>query len=116
MMGYYTYLLRCEDGSLYAGITNDLQHRMNAHSAGTGAKYTKTHRPLRLEAAWQSADRGTASKLEYQLKQLRKEKKEALLTAGRLEDFPDPTVYAPVAQEVIDQIILKTENDEKQKF
>lgn len=44
----YTYLLRCGDGTLYCGWTNDLEKRLAAHNAGTGAKYTKSRLPVEL--------------------------------------------------------------------
>ena len=47
----YTYILECADGSLYTGWTNDLAGRVKAHNAGRGAKYTRSHRPVRLVAA-----------------------------------------------------------------
>ena len=44
----YTYILECKDGSLYTGWTNDLTRRVKAHNEGRGAKYTRSHRPVRL--------------------------------------------------------------------
>lgn len=44
----YTYIVRCADGTLYTGWTNDLKKRIKAHNAGKGAKYTKTRRPVEL--------------------------------------------------------------------
>ena len=44
----YAYSLRCADGTLYTGWTNDLQHRVETHNAGKGAKYTRTRRPVEL--------------------------------------------------------------------
>ena len=78
---YYTYMLRCQDGSLYTGITTDLNRRFREHSCGSavGAKYTKSHAPITIEAAWSSKDRSLASSLEYQIKRLRKQKKELLI-------------------------------------
>ncbi len=78
---YYTYLLRCEDHTLYAGITTDPARRFAQHCGklAGGAKYTAVHRPVRMEAAWCSADRAAASRLEYQLKHLSKAKKELLI-------------------------------------
>ena len=78
---YYTYMLRCQDGSLYTGITTDLNRRFREHSCGSavGAKYTKSHAPITIEAAWRSKDRSLASSLEYQIKRLRKQKKELLI-------------------------------------
>ena len=76
---YYTYLLRCEDGSLYAGITTDLARRFAEHMGGKGAKYTAAHRPVRLEAAWEASGRAEASRLEHRLKALTKAEKERLI-------------------------------------
>lgn len=47
-MSNYTYILKCADGTLYCGWTNDLDKRLAAHNAGTGAKYTRTRRPVEL--------------------------------------------------------------------
>ena len=47
-MSNYTYIVKCSDGTLYCGWTNDLEKRIAAHNAGTGAKYTKTRRPVEL--------------------------------------------------------------------
>ena len=79
-MAYYTYLLRCTDGSLYAGIASDLPRRMKQHFSGDGkaAKYTRSHPPEALCAAWESDGRGEASRLEYRIKQLSKPEKERL--------------------------------------
>ena len=78
---YYTYILRCADGSLYAGITTDLARRFAEHagSCGKGAKYTASRRPVRFEAAWEAPDRAEASRLEYRLKALAKPEKERLI-------------------------------------
>ena len=78
---YYTYLLRCGDGSLYAGITTDPQRRMAEHRAGgkKGARYTRARQPLTLAALWESADRQSATRLEYRLKRTSHKAKEALL-------------------------------------
>ena len=45
----YTYILRCSDGSLYTGWTNDIEKRLEQHNAGKGAKYTKGRTPVTLE-------------------------------------------------------------------
>ena len=44
----YTYILRCRDGTLYTGWTNDLDRRLAAHNAGSGAKYTRSRRPVEV--------------------------------------------------------------------
>ena len=80
---YYTYILRCEDDSLYAGITTDLVRRFKEHSrqdkSGRGARYTALHRPVGYAAAWSSAGRAEASRLEYRIKKLTHAQKLALI-------------------------------------
>ncbi len=78
---YYTYLLRCGDGSLYAGITTDPPRRLAEHRAGgkKGARYTRARPPVFLAALWESADRPRASRLEYRLKRASHKAKEDLL-------------------------------------
>lgn len=86
MARYYTYLLRCADGSVYTGITTDLARRISEHfSARTGARYTAAHRPLKPEIAFESADRAAASRLEYRIKRLPKAQKEQIIRTGSLE-------------------------------
>lgn len=80
---YYTYLLRCRDGTLYAGITTDLRRRFREHLTGSrGAKYTRSHPPKCMEAAWLLPDRAAASRLEYALKHMSRGEKEAAIRCG----------------------------------
>ncbi len=65
---WYLYLLECRRGT-YAGITNDLAKRYQAHCAGKGARYTRANPPLALLGAQPFADRSEASRAEYRLKQ-----------------------------------------------
>jgi putative endonuclease len=58
---WYVYLLRCGDGSLYTGITNNLEARLAAHNTGKGARYTRSRRPVTL--VWCERRRGRASAL-----------------------------------------------------
>lgn len=80
---YFVYMLRCTDGSLYTGITTDVKRRFAEHLAGgaKGAKYTKNHMPQELAAVWCVENRSVASKLEWRLKHLTKQQKEALCLA-----------------------------------
>lgn len=100
---YYTYLLRCADNSVYTGITTDLARRMSEHfSAHTRARYTGTHRPLRPELAFESADRAAASRLEYRVKRLPKAGKEAIIAGRSLEPLRgviEPEAYRPLVYE-----------------
>lgn len=88
---YYTYMLRCEDKSMYTGITTDPERRFTEHSSqgrkATG--YTRSHKAESLIALWRSGDRSLASRLEYGIKQLDKQKKEQLARTGSLELFRD---------------------------
>ena len=67
---WFLYLLECVDGSIYTGITVDLEARYAAHVNGTGARYTRSHPPLRLLASEVYADRSAASRAEHRVKQL----------------------------------------------
>lgn len=84
---YYIYILRCEDNSLYTGITTDLNRRLEEHKSQSGksAKYTRTHKVIKMETAWTSENRVLASKLEYHIKRLTKKQKEQLIITNDLE-------------------------------
>ena len=64
------YLIRCSDGSLYCGITNNLKNRLAAHNSGSGAKYTRARRPVTLVGVSATMTRNDALKLEYRVKQV----------------------------------------------
>ncbi len=75
----YTYMVKCRDGSLYTGWTNNLDKRVAAHNTGRGAKYTKSRRPVELvyyEAFWTKEE---AMSREYAIKQLSAAEKRKLL-------------------------------------
>ena len=84
---YYTYIVRCKDNSLYTGMTNNLDKRVNEHLSKSGAKYTKSHKATKLETAWKSKDKSLACKLECQIKHLTKQQKEKLITGERLSTY-----------------------------
>ena len=77
-MNWTVYILRCADGTLYTGITNDLERRMAEHDAGTGAKYTKGRGPFQLLYQETCQGRGLASKREIEIKSLDKKSKLSL--------------------------------------
>ena len=81
MSKYYVYILRCEDNSLYTGITTDVARRFSEHLGknGKGAKYTRVHRPVKIEKVINAESRGEASRLEYKIKQMTKEEKEIFI-------------------------------------
>jgi len=76
---WYVYLLRCGDGTLYAGATTDLDARLAAHRAGKGARYTRGRGPLLLVHHEAHPDRPAALRRERELKRLRRAQKLALL-------------------------------------
>ncbi len=78
-MAAFVYMLRCEDGSLYTGWTNDLEHRLAMHSSGRGAKYTRGRGPLELVYSEELPDKEAALRRECAIKKLRREQKLALL-------------------------------------
>lgn len=79
--GWGVYILRCGDGTLYTGITNDLPRRLCAHRAGKGAKYTRGRGPLTLVYWEEQPDRASASRREWAVKKLSRLEKEALAAA-----------------------------------
>jgi putative endonuclease len=78
MSCWYVYLIECRDGSLYTGIATDVDRRYAEHVAGKGARYTRSHPPLRLLARLEYPDRSSASRAEYSIKQLSPARKRAL--------------------------------------
>ena len=80
-MQYHAYLTRCNDNSLYAGYTTDLENREKVHNEGKGAHYTRMRRPVRIVYSEQFKTRSEAQKREYQFKQLSKKDKESLATS-----------------------------------
>lgn len=76
---WYIYILECSDGTLYTGITTDVNRRLLEHNSGKGAKYTKTRRPVTLKALFEAKNRSEAAKEEYRIKQLSRTEKLNLL-------------------------------------
>ena len=78
---YYLYVLRCSDGTLYCGQTNDIDRRINEHnSSKKGAKYTKSRRPVKLLYVEEHATIQLVLKRELEVKRWSKAKKEKLVT------------------------------------
>jgi len=80
---WIVYMLRCRDGSLYTGITNDLPRRLARHRAGTASAYTRARRPLRLVYTERQPSRSAALRREAALKRLSRAAKLALLARPR---------------------------------
>ena len=78
------YMLRCRDGSLYTGITTDVEKRLEAHCSGKGAKYTRGRGPLELVYQEECGDHSTALKREIEIKALTREDKLNLIEINNL--------------------------------
>ena len=81
-MDWYVYILRCGDGSLYTGMTDDVQRRLAAHRSGRGAKYTRGRGPLEPVYIESVPDRSAALRREAQIKRLTRTEKLALIATA----------------------------------
>lgn len=79
MSTWTLYILKCNDDSLYTGITNNLEKRVSDHEAGIGAKYTRGRGPFEIVYQEKLEDRSSASKREFVIKKLSKLEKEKLI-------------------------------------
>ena len=84
------YLLRCADGTLYCGWTADIEARLKAHNAGTGAKYTRSRRPVVLVYTEEYEDRREALSREWHIKRMTRAGKEKLIS-----HTPQPAARPP---------------------
>ena len=75
----YTFILKCKDGSLYTGWTNNLEKRVKDHNDGKGAKYTKSRRPVTLVYHEEFETKEEAMRREYAIKQMTRAEKEKLV-------------------------------------
>jgi putative endonuclease len=78
---WLVYIVRCRDGSLYTGITNDLPRRLAAHAAGRASRYTRSRLPVTLIHTEPQASKSAALKREAAIKRLRRAEKDRLLAA-----------------------------------
>ena len=84
----YTYILKCKDGSLYTGWTNNLEKRVKDHNDGKGAKYTKSRRPVTLVYHEEFETKEEAMSREYAIKRLTRKQKEEVI--GMWIESPHP--------------------------
>ena len=76
---WYVYILQCADGTLYTGITNDIDRRLKAHNAGTASKYTRVRRPVAMVYQEEIDTKGNALRRELQIKSMSRQHKIDLL-------------------------------------
>ena len=79
---WFVYMVKCKDGSIYTGISNDVEDRIKEHNSGQGGKYTASKRPVRLIFQEEQTDKSSALKRERQIKNWSRVKKEALSRFG----------------------------------
>ncbi|MFR8927173.1 GIY-YIG nuclease family protein [Peptoniphilus senegalensis] len=99
----YVYILKCSDGSLYTGYTNDLEKRLNAHNSGIASKYTASRLPLVIVFSEACKDKSDALKKEYFIKTLNRSNKIKLINK-KLS-----------LQDLYDDYLLKKLNSKKKK-
>jgi putative endonuclease len=76
---FFVYILMCRDGSLYTGMTNDLEKRMEAHSRGKGSRYVRSRLPFELVHSEPFGTKPEAMKRENEIKMMKREEKTALI-------------------------------------
>ena len=81
-MAWFVYLIECVDGSVYTGVAVDVAKRFAQHTAGKGARYTRSHPPARLLASFEYPDRSGALKAEHLVKRLSPGRKRELCRSG----------------------------------
>lgn len=97
MEEYFTYMVRCRDGSLYTGFTTSVEARIAAHNAGDGAKYTRSRRPVRLVWQRKAETAREARRWEYHIKKSLTAKEKRILVEGA---EADPSQYERVMQKL----------------
>jgi putative endonuclease len=83
MAGWFVYVLRCADGTLYTGVTTDVPRRCKQHNDGKASRYTRSRRPVRVVYEEAQPDQGSALRREAAIKALSRDQKMALIRKGR---------------------------------
>lgn len=86
-MQWCLYLLECRNGAYYAGITNDLEARYQAHCCGKGARFTRANPPIRILASYNFPDRASASRAEWAIKQLPRDQKLSFMNSPNADSL-----------------------------
>ncbi len=79
MKNWKVYVVRCRDGSLYTGISDDVRKRVEMHNTGKGARYTRGRGPVKLVYEENCGDKGKALRREHEIKKMDKSDKERLV-------------------------------------
>jgi putative endonuclease len=89
---WHLYLLECADGSLYTGVTTDVERRLAEHNSGKGARYTRSRLPVIMVASRAVGSRSQALRAEFAIKQLEREQKIEAVESLILEDANDAAI------------------------
>jgi predicted GIY-YIG superfamily endonuclease len=81
-MAWFLYVLRCGDGTLYTGVTTDVERRLAEHAAGRGARYLRGRGPLVLLRAWEYPDERAAKRAEARVKRFPRTRKLSMVAAS----------------------------------
>lgn len=107
MSEYYVYMLRCRGDVYYTGLTTDILRRYRLHVSGKGAKFTRSHPPESIAAAWHCGEKTAAARVEYAIKKsLTRAQKEALIAAPETIGEMLPQLQ-DLAIEVVDITMIK---------
>ena len=107
-MKWFMYVLECNDGSLYAGVTTDVERRVKEHNeSNRGAKYTRSRRPVRLIGFEEHLSRSSSQKAESAFKKLSKQEKEKKVCKIRTPEVGDIVLVKSAAGEVIPKIHVR---------
>ena len=107
------YILECGDGTLYTGITDDLARRVQAHSQGKGAKYTRGRGPLILRYREEMPDKGAALKREYDIKRMKKSEKMLLICEKQRKNASMLAISSDMAYTKDDEVSSVNKNGEE---
>lgn len=83
MKQWYVYILRCKDGTLYTGMTDDVARRAEVHNSGKGAKYTRGRTPVKVVYTEECESYSAALKREYAIKQLTRQEKLEMINSPK---------------------------------
>ena len=104
MEEYYVYIVECADLSFYIGYTTNVERRVAIHNTGKGARYTRSRLPVKLLAYWSLPTKTEALRVEHKIKQLSRQKKEALLAAVIAQNLSIKGSELPAAEATIVQL------------
>ena len=105
MKVFFSYILKCADGTLYSGFTTDPKKRLIVHNSGEGARYTRLRRPVRAVSLWQWHDKSSALSAEWHVKRLTRQKKiQLILTPQSILQLCKKTPVRIFTEKQLDEI------------